>query len=273
MVLGSATIRFADTKAGIDETREVAFVTPVTDEAIPVSWEKSTEAPVTVSELQRSPDEPARYAPVPAAASKAKNYESWSRQFATWLAANQRLDLLKDPGTRTVSKPGESERDFRIRLRQAGHEARDRTMDGLRKRYAPKIAALEERIRRSQQAVERESREATQQQLQTAISVGATLLGAFLGRKVASASTLGRATTAARGAGRSVKAREDVLRAQQTVEALQQQLADLEAEFKTEARSLGSTNDPRTIPLEPFALKPKKGNVSVKLVALVWAPH
>lgn len=53
--------------------------------------------------------------------------------------------------------------------------------------------------------MERESEQAKQQGLQTAISVGATILGTFLGRKSIKVGTIGRATTAARGAGRAVE--------------------------------------------------------------------
>jgi hypothetical protein len=47
-------------------------------------------------------------------------------------------------------------------------------------------------------------------------------------------STLGRATTAARGVGRSMKEGQDVERAQENVEAISQKLADLEADFQAE---------------------------------------
>ena len=57
------------------------------------------------------------------------------------------------------------------------------------------------------------------------------------------ASTLGHATTAVRGAGRVLKERQDVGRAQETVEALQQQLADLDEAFKADAEKLGSSGD------------------------------
>ena len=90
----------------------------------------------------------------------------------------------------------------------------------------------------------RESEQATQSQLQTAISVGATLFGALLGRKAVTTSTLGRATTAARGAGRVLKERQDVGRAQENLEALRQQLADLEAQFERDAETEASATDP-----------------------------
>ena len=104
-----------------------------------------------------------------------------------------------------VSAPGESERDFRIKLQELAREQRDRQMDQLRKKYEPKLQAIEDRLRRARQAKEREAEQAKQQYVQTAISVGASLLGAFLGRKTITATTVGKATSAARGLGRSIQ--------------------------------------------------------------------
>ncbi|HSC70532.1 MAG TPA: ATP-binding protein, partial [Candidatus Methylomirabilis sp.] len=135
------------------------------------------------------------------------------------------------------------------------------------------IASLEERLRRAQQAVEREKAQVAQQGVQAAISVGATLLGAFLGRKVTSVGPIGRATTAARGAARVLKEREDVGRATETSEVLQQQLADLEAEFNAEMAELEGKGDPLTERLEGVAIRPKKTHIAIQLCALAWAPH
>ena len=46
----------------------------------------------------------------------------------------------------------------------------------MRKKYAPRQASLDDKLRRAQQATDRESQQATGQKLQTAISVGATLV-------------------------------------------------------------------------------------------------
>lgn len=160
-----------------------------------------------------------------------------------------------------------------MRLQQTGREERDQHSDGLRKKYAPKIAALQDRIRRAEQMVARQQTEARSSQLQTAISIGATVLGAFLGRKTLSATNLGKATTAIRGAGRAIKESKDVGQAEENVTALQQQLAELEAQFKGEAESLAAATDPLTEKLETLSLKPTKSNITVKLVTLAWCPH
>ena len=273
MLLGASQVRVSDNKAGIDVTQDVTVLAPISDGAVAVNWDRAAESGLALADLESSPLDGAQFGSVPSAASKAKSYEAWNKDFAGWLFRTQKVDLLKSPSTKESSKPGESERDFRVRLQQSGREARDKQSDSLRKKYAPKIAALQDRIRRAGQMVERQQAESRSSQMQAAISVGASILGAFLGRKTISATNIGRATTAIRGAGRAIKESKDVGQAEENVSALQQQLADLEAQFKTETDALAAATDPLNEKLEPISLKPTKANIAVKLVALAWTPH
>ena len=272
MVFGAAKVSFVDPKARVDESLDVCCVTLISQEAVPVNWENAQQANVAVSDLEKDPTGEAQFEDVPAVAVKAKSYAGWSKNFVTWLYGNQKLELLKSPGTGEWSKPGESERDFRVRLQQAARELRDAQVERLRQGYAPKLAALQDRIRRASLAVERESAQASQQKLQTAISFGTTLLGAFLGRKAVSVSSLGRATTAARGVSRSMKEQGDIARAQESVEALQGDLAALEAQLQSETQALEAKLDAQNEQLETIAIKPKKTNITVQLVGLAWTP-
>ena len=272
-ILGAARVNFADARLKIEGARDVLATTPVTDQAVPVSWENAREADFAVADLEKAPQEAASFAELPAEAVKARNYEAWNRDFIAWLYGTQSLRLWQSPGPKEVSRPGESERDFRIRLQQISREQRDRVVARIRQKYAPKVASLQDRIRRAEEAVAREQAQAKQQQFQTAISFGTTLLGAVLGRKAISASTLGRATTAARGVSRSMKEKQDVGRAVEIVAQMQKQLADLNAEAEDEAAGILAQGDPLTESLAPVTIKPKKTNISVQLVALAWAPY
>src|SRR5438132_5786302 len=162
----------------------------MTERVVPVVSQDASQVHLTESDLEKSPSAKALFATLPPEAGKIKNYEVWKRSFAEALYRSQKLELLRSPGLKQISRPGESERDFRIRLQQLAREERDQWAKKLRQKNAPKIAALEERIRRAQQAVDREAAQAKQQKLQTAISFGTTLLGAFMGRKALSASSL-----------------------------------------------------------------------------------
>lgn len=269
-VYGAADVRFTDTKRGVDVTRTVCYLTGVSDGPVPVDWTVAERVETAPDQLQTEPPDGASYDVVPSPAAKAKNYAAWSKQFSTWLSAHESVELLMSPTTGEVSNPDESERDFRGRLQHKGREVRDEEVERLRKKYAPKQAALQEKLRRAQQAVQRETEQASGAKLQTAISFGATLVGALLGRKAISASNVGRATTAARSVGRSMKESDDIARAQETAGAMEAQIRELEDELAAETAALQASTDVVNEKLEPLVLKPKRGNVAIKIVALVW---
>ena len=170
-----------------------------------------------------------------------------------------------------VSKPEETERDFQARFQLAGRETRDAAVEKLRERYAPKVARVQEKARKAEEAVGKEQQQASQQKVQTAVSLGATMLGALMGRRAVSLSTLGRATTAARGVSRSAKESQDVARAQERLQEAQAELAALEAELQAEVAALeGAVTG--SVAIETIEIKPKRGGVEVRIVALAWKP-
>ncbi len=272
MLLGAAEVCYSNSKT-VEVTQQLTLLTAITDGPVSLDWSQAVALDLPVEDLETEPQSEAQFAEVPANATRVKNYATWRKDFASWIYRNQRLELLESPSLNIVSNPGESERDFRVRLQQLSREQRDDAVEKLRQKYAPKFEQLEERKRRAEQAVARETEQAKGQKMQTAISFGATLLSSFLGRKRASLSTLGRATTAVRGVGRSMKESQDVDRAEDNVAAITQKLADLEAEFQTETAALERSLDPQTEQLDKVSLKPTKANIAVKLVTLAWAPY
>jgi len=64
-----------------------------------------------------------------------------------------------------------------------------------------------------------------------------------------------------------------LFRSDENVAALQQQLADLEAQFKAESEAFAAATDPLNEKLETISIKPTKSNIAVKLVALAWTPQ
>jgi hypothetical protein len=270
VAVGAAQIAFTDTKTGINEVRDLMFTARITDDAIGADWDRAEAVEETLADLQKTPDDGVAFAALPSVAAKPKNYDAWNKTFATWLFRNQTLELFRSTSLKETSHPGESERDFRIRLQQAAREQRDELKAKLQSKYGPKLATLEERKRRAEQrhAVEKEQSQA--QILNTAMSVGAGLLGAFFGRKTISATTISRAGTAVRSAGRAAKEYQDINRAAESVEAVNQQIADLNAELEAELAALDTKIDPATEPFETVTLRPKKTGITVRLVALGW---
>ncbi|HEY0728103.1 MAG TPA: hypothetical protein VGD38_08555, partial [Pyrinomonadaceae bacterium] len=270
MLLGAAEIHYSKSKM-IETAEQLTLLTLIGDGPVDLDWAEAITIDLPIEDLESEPEANAQFTEVPAKASKVRSYATWRKDFASWLYLNQRLELLESPTLDVVSNPGESERDFRVRLQQIAHEQRDQAVEKLRQKYAGKFAQLEERKRRAEQAVAREAEQAKEQKYQTAISFGATLLSSFMGRK--RSGVLGRATTTARGVSRTMRESDDVGRAEDNVAAISQRLADLEAEFKAEVETLERSFDPTTEQLETLSLKPTKANINVKLLTLVWAPY
>jgi hypothetical protein len=271
-ILGAAKINFSDPKVKVEFTESKVYFTPVTDNAIPVVWDNSAEIDVPATDLEKSPQINALFGELASTATQSKNYSIWTRDFNNWLYGTLKVDMLRSPNLKEVSKPGESEGEFRVRLQQLAREQRDMQVEQLRKKYGPRNAALQERLRKAQQAVDKQAEQAKQAKFQTAISIGSTLLGAFTGRKVGS-STISRASTAMRGFSRSIDESKDVARAGDTVTSIQKQLADLQVEFDNEMTTLEARSDPSTEALENISIKPDKSDILVQLVSLVWVPY
>jgi hypothetical protein len=248
----------------------VLYAAPVTDSPVPVDWSSAEAVETPIDSLEKQPAEGATFADLPAAAAKPKNYPAWQKSFALWLYQTQTLELFRSPSLKEVSKIGESERDFRIRLQQRAREERDARAEALRKQFAPKLQALNDRLMRARHKLEQEQAQAQQQTLQSAISIGASILGAFMGRKTMSAANVGRLGTAARQVSRIGKERGDVTMASESVESLTAQIQALEEDFSQQVAAFDTAIDPQTETLERLAVKPKKTGIQVKLLALAW---
>jgi hypothetical protein len=270
VLMGSARISYSDSKLGLDDTRDVTVVTPIGDGAIAVDWAQAEPAGFAVDELTTTPPAAASFAALPSAAAKAKNYAIWEKDFARWAAQAQTIELFKSPKAKVVSHPDETERDFRIRLQTEGREARDASLAKVREKYASKRTTLQDRIRRAEHAVQVQSEQASGAKMGAAVSVGAAIFGALLGRKSISVGNLGRATSAARGMGKIGKETQDVTRATENVDALKTQLAELETHMEADVAEMSAEWDLANAPFERVLVKPSRGGVSVQLVGIAW---
>jgi len=270
VVLGAARVGYSDTKLGINETRDVVAAADIGDGAVAVDWSAAEILDVAPSALETAPSAGVPFANLPKAAANVKSYPAWQKAFVAWISSGQRLELFRHAELALTSKAGESERDFRIRVQTAQREARDAAVEQIRQKFAAKRTALEEKLRKAEQSVTREQQQVTSSGVQTAVSIGATVIGALFGRKTISAGTIGRATTAARGIGRSAKEYEDVKLAQQNVDATKKALDDMDTQIADETKDIAARYDADASNIEKVGLAPKRGQVTVQFVALGW---
>ncbi len=121
--------------------RRVAVVTPITDGAVAVDWERAEIADFTVDYLLKAPPTGATFAEVPGPPRSRRTTRPGRRISRSGSAQSQSIELFKSTRAKVVSAPDESERDFRIRLQSEAREARDAALARVREKYASKIDA------------------------------------------------------------------------------------------------------------------------------------
>ncbi len=272
-LLGLVTINYDDKKNGISQSVEMMRLTPISDGLIPVDWNQSEVLELSVDELEASGAPGATYLPLPAACNKKTSYTAWQSQLVEYMFRNSSLQLYRNEFLKKVSRPGESERDFKVRLQQESREARDQAVEKLRETYGAKIVTLQERIRKAEQAVQREKDQAKDASLQTAISLGSTVLGALFGRKVISSSNLSKAATTVRGVSRQAKQYGDVGRSKETVDAYRGQLAELEKQLQAEIDEITTKLNAKAEDVKAYEIRPLKRDCVVRALSLAWVPN
>jgi hypothetical protein len=266
-LVATAELHYVDKPAGVDSWVRNAWLAPFADDA--PAWNEAVRVQDLDAVTASGPLEGAGFAELPAAALATRSYDGWRKSLAAWLYQNASVEILAASRPKLASAPGESEGDFRARLGQALREHRDAEVAGLRDRYAARLKSLDDRIRRATDRVEREQSQYRQRKLDTAISIGTSVLGAiFGGRSVATT----RAGSAARSAGRVFSESGDVSRATDSLGALTAERDELLQLVEREASALAESLDPARIALARLHLAPRKSDTTVARLAIAWEP-
>jgi hypothetical protein len=272
MVAGFGKLHFVDSKLALDEWQTSGWLAPLDDGGGNASWEDAAPDAELKSRLGATPAADAEYAELPGPALRAASYAAWGKALQAHLYETARASVFYADAFKAASKPGEPEGDFRARLALAAREKRDAAVTALRLKWAAKMQSLQDQIRRAEDRREREKQQLNQSRMQTAVNVGTTILGALFGRKTISATSIGRAGSAARSASRWGHESQDVARAEESIDVLQQRLADTQRQVEAEVAALETTLDAGNIALRSIEVPARKSDIAVGEVALVWTP-
>ena len=207
----------------------------------------------------------ARFAPLPGFVSRDSGLRKSAAALKDLLYQNERLSLFRCRKLRLESTPGESESDFMVRVRERLDELKEAEIEKLQERYGAKEARLQDQLKRAQDRVDKEKADQTS----SLISVGASILGALFGGRGPSASKIG---TAINRSGRVLKERGDLSRAEERVEAVREKLEELADELEEKIDAIDAKYSLENYPIESFALRPKKSDIHIQEIALVWRP-
>jgi hypothetical protein len=272
VLLGQAKVHYTQTTSGVDAWQDAALLLPVDGPLPPELWASVEEELESPPDLENQPEAGAAFAELPGELSRAKRYSELATALKEHLYRNRKLSVWRCAALKQTSTPGESEAQFRVRLGQLAREERDAKVEKLRQKYAPKIASLQERERKAEMKAEKEKDQAKQQTLSAVVSAGSAILNALFSRKWTSTTNITRAASAAKAGSRVFRERGDISDAEEDIEAIQAKRAELEAEIAAETKKVQDGLQPDTLALEELQIAPKKSEINVSGVTLVWQP-
>jgi hypothetical protein len=272
MIFASVTLSFKDRKAKLEAIEKKTYVV-ASNYALPtVNWSDSRAITNSIEQFEVEPLPGAKFLVPSKAMFQESSYGIWKKEFSQWLTQTQKFYLLFSPSTGEYSKKNENERDFRLRLINAASERRQENVLSLKNKFAPKLISLEQKIRHAQTQAEKAYLEARQQKVATAIDIGATVLGAMVGRRN-STTGLRQAASAAKEISKIAGETQSIDVANRNLQALENQLQALDSEYRLEISKLDNKYNPLNESLETVSFNLKPANLTCSIFIPVWLPY
>ena len=269
-LLANGTVHFYNAKRAIDDEESFYFKYPLDARLKEIEWDQGEENDDDFDLYDVTPVEACDYAPLPDFITELKNLKPLEKSFADYLYRNERLTLYRVPELKLESELHESEEDFRVRVANYLKEEKEEEIEKLKKKYSKKRDALERKLSRAMEKLQKEEADVSASTTNTVLSFGMTILDAFLGRSAVKRSTTTKAGTALRSAGRMYREKEDVARAEQRVQEIEEEIEALEEELMEEIEAISEKYDPDNYEIEPFYLKPRRSDIHDIEVAILW---
>lgn len=261
-VMADCTINFFNQSRGIDEEEQYCLSLELDASDRKADWDIASNDKDATNNFDRLPTrepEDAQYAEIPKFLNRDRALKATTKSLSDWLYHEHELELFRCKSPKLESYPYESQGDFKIRVSDALNDKKEQAIETLQERYGKKEKVLLGRLMRYQLSVDKEQADSTSSYM----NVGITLLGALFGKSRAS---VGRA-----GA-RVLKERGDIGRAKERVQKMEEDIRALEEEFEDKITDLVDDFDIESVIIDDFQIKPRRSDIRINDIAVVWKP-
>ncbi|MGJ8634935.1 MAG: ATP-binding protein [Luteolibacter sp.] len=266
-LLREGTVHFVLTKADVQGSRKVVKANAILKKKI--DFDETAE--VDLSGLREKPEEGIGFGELPGFAMNAKNYKGVEKDFSDELYREEREEIWFCPALKAWGEFGEKEADFRVRISHEAREERDEQIDKARAAAGKKMKTLEGRLRTAEAKLAKEEAEASSAKMKAGISVLGGILKSVFGRKSGLGSVLGGTTSGTvTKASTAYKQHKDVSLAEDKVEDIEEELDAIRKVLEKDLAAIKESFDPSELELETETLKPRRTDVDVERVALLW---
>ncbi len=264
------SVRFFNAKRNIDQVVDVSARIYLDEKFSQPDWELSEENPYRVDELVQDAPPGSNYYPLAAPFAKMRDLKAYTRSFGNYLYQNKKLELFRVAELKLESQPGDSLADFKVKLADRLREIKDEHISKLEEKYRVKQQRIEQRIDRAAQKIAKEKADVKAKTTDTVLSFGAAVLGAFFGRKSISASTISKASTSIKNAGRLAREKSEVKRAEETLVKLESEVEILATEIEEKTSEIAERYEVDNFEIETFSIKPRRSDIFDLQLCILW---
>ncbi|MFN2274041.1 MAG: helicase HerA domain-containing protein, partial [Anaerolineales bacterium] len=266
-LLAQAVIRYLDRKHGIDTQQSSAAMVEDADRTGVVRWEDWVTLPVDAAGLDRSPATDALFGDLFAPLNDASQLRSLETDFKDFIYHSQGLKLLSNSALELIASPEMTKAGFHQQLSEAASKARDAEVESLREKYETKIDRIQDRLTKEERELAEDESELSARKMEELATHAENILGLFGGsrsrRRVSSSLTKRRMTS---------KAKADVEESHAVIEDLQKELAEMEAELRTEIEQIHARWAEVAEQVEETVVTPYKKDIRMELFGVAWKP-
>ena len=273
----TGTLHYVRASADLDQWIDTRHLMPCSRELPEEDWEASVwlaDAPELGEEPiePNDPDQDIGFGDLPTQLSSVSEFRRLEKAYKDYLYRHHAMTIYKSPLLGEYAPGGSSRGEARVHFEQLAREARDVATEKLRAKYATKMSSLDKKIRTAQERVDREQDQFDQAKMSSMISFGASLLGAFMGRKMASRTNVSKMGTAARSGSRALQQKGDVDRAEEALRGLAEEQTELDERFQEDLAELTEKFEVQNLELDETIIPPRKTDLKVSDPVLVWTP-
>ncbi|MCD6556403.1 MAG: ATP-binding protein [Bacteroidales bacterium] len=264
-LIAEGKVKFVNAARGIEIQKSFSKRYYLDEEMSELDFAEGEDFNFDAQPYDKKPTEQSRFYALPGFIEELKNLKPLEKAFSDFLYRNNKLELYKCTTLKAESKPGESLRDFKVRLLDVLRDKKAEAVEKLRTKYGTKGDRLQDRYERLMIKLDKEKSDVSAKQTDTAMSLGMAVLGSFLG-----SSTKRRVNSSISSATKIAKEKADVRRAQQEILQVKNDMQELRADLARDIDLIKKKFNIDNYQIDTFYIKPKRSDVFDIDTALFW---
>lgn len=260
-----AEVAYANRTYNLNHTRQVAALVTNVQSARP-AWDEAMHEPVDRNRLDAQPLPDARFYPLPGWLSAAGKLSAYEKDFVDWVYRAGELRLFANTALKLYGDPEDSQASFRQKCDAAARDALESDSAKIEKAYRAKIDALERKIERQKERIDKNESEVSQRNFETLSSGAELIIGGIFGKRKRSVST----TLSKNRMAQDAKA--DLQTARRELESMTEQLNNLKKQLDSEIEQVKERWARAVGDIDEISVTPYKKDIYLEVSGLVWLP-